>query len=710
MGLRAIGCVFLIWLAMAAAAFAQPFRTDHVEIELHAARERAAPGETVTLLLRQKMIPNWHVYWLNPGDSGYPTSLHWTLPAGVTVTPLRHPAPEIYRLGPIVNYIHKGETLYPFTVTIPADQAARGALTLSARARWLVCEEECIPEEGDVTLRLPLGREGRDDPTWAKRAAEAIAALPLDATAGGFDTKTDAKNLKLALPALAPSPLGQALAGKTRNLHYFPFSQSLIDHAAPQRVTQQGETVNVEAPLSVSFVKERVAPEGVLTLEVEERGAWVKRAFQFGSVPGASADLAAIDPPGDPLPSTPRPSATGLTLWSAVAFGFLGGLILNVMPCVFPVLSLKALSFASASPTAARRQGVLFLAGVMATFVTLAAVLIALQSAGAQIGWGFQLQAPWVTTALALLFFAIGLNLAGMFEFGGLQNVGADLAEKPGGAGAFFTGALAVLAASPCTAPFMGGALGWAATQPPAASLAVFAALGAGFGAPFTALAFAPGLRALMPKPGAWMERFKQFLAFPMFATAIWLAWVVTVQAGASGALAVLALALALAFGVWAWRGGVLSRTLAALLLAAAVALAFGPLTGARATALTEEAAPEGAWTAQRVAELRAAGKPVFVNFTAAWCVSCKANEAVALSRPRVLAAFEAAGVTYLKGDWTSRDENIARELAAYGRAGVPLYLYFAPGAETAQVLPQLLTEQIVLNAIKSGSSQGETP
>jgi thiol:disulfide interchange protein DsbD len=705
MGLRAVCCVFLVWAALAASAFAQPYRTDHVEIELHAARERAAPGETVTMVLRQKMNPGWHVYWLNPGDSGYPTSLDWTLPEGVTVTPLRHPAPEIYRLGPIVNYIHQGETLYPFTVQIPPGQAARGALTLTARARWLVCEEECIPEEGDVSLRLPLAREGRDDRKWAKLANEAIAALPQDLTAGGFDAKTVTNTFEFSAPVGEGSPLGQALAGKTRNAHFYPFSQSLIDHAAPQRVKQSNARFTVEAPLSVSFDKARFAPAGVLTLEVEAGGAWVKRAFQFGATPGASEEIAAVDPPGDPAPSAPAAPNSGLTLWSALAFGLLGGLILNVMPCVFPVLSLKALSFASASPAKARREGVLFFAGVMVTFLTLAAALIALQSAGAQIGWGFQLQSPWVTSALALLFFALGLNLAGMFEFGGLQNVGSGLAEKPGGSGAFFTGALAVLAASPCTAPFMGGALGWAATQPPAASLAVFAALGAGFAAPFTALAFAPGLRKILPKPGAWMERFKQFLAFPMFATAIWLAWVLTMQVGPGGVLAVLALALALAFGVWAWRGGILSRGLAALVLVGAAVLAFEPLSGgARAQAQVQTNTAQGAWTAERVAELRAAGKPVFVNFTAAWCVSCQANEAVALSRPRVLAAFEQAGITYLKGDWTSRDENIARELAAYGRAGVPLYLYFAPGAESAKVLPQLLTEQIVLDAIDAGS------
>jgi thiol:disulfide interchange protein DsbD len=694
--------VALAWAGLFGAAMANPVRTPHVEAQLHAARALVSPGETVTLILRQKIIPGWHVYWINPGDSGYATALNWTLPAGVTAGPLQHPAPRTYTLGPLVNYVHQGEVLYPITLTIPASAPEHGALELKAVARWLVCKEECIPEEVEVRLRLPLARKGRDDPDWAVRAAQAVSDLPNDLTATGFDASITKTAFKIVAPKAGGNPLADALAkGETRSVHFFPFSQSLIDHAAPQSVKRQGAALSVQTRLSSSFTAENYAPDGVLTLETKQGEAWVKQAFQFGAPPVEGSVTTPVDPPGDPASASgDGGGGESLTIWTALAFGFLGGLILNVMPCVFPVLSLKALSFAQAAPNAARRDGLLFLAGVMVTFLALAGLLIAFTSAGAQIGWGFQLQEPWVATALGLLFFAMGLNLAGFFEFGGgLQQAGAGLAQKGGGAGAFFTGALAVLAASPCTAPYMGGALGWAATQPPAASLAVFGALGLGFAAPFTALAFAPGLRSLLPKPGAWMDRFKQFMAFPMFATAVWLAWVVTVQAGAGGTLAVLALALALAFSIWALKGGWASRLTAVAGLIAAIALAAGSFNAARVTP-TINATADGIWSPERVAALRAAGKPVFVNFTAAWCVSCQANEAVALSRPRVQEAFAAAGITALKADWTRRDAVIAAELSAHGRSGVPLYLYVPAGADRARVLPQILSEQIVLDAI----------
>lgn len=387
----------------------------------------------------------------------------------------------------------------------------------------------------------------------------------------------------------------------------------------------------------------------------------------------------------------------------------MGGLILNVMPCVFPVLSIKALSLAGgAQAGTARRHGLLFLAGVMTTFLLLAAGLLALQAAGAAVGWGFQLQEPVVIGALALLFFVIGLNLVGAFEIGGAaQNVGASLAGRGGDAGAFFTGALAVVAATPCTAPFMAGALGWAATQPPAASLAVFAGLGLGFAAPFTALSFAPGLHRRLPKPGPWMETFRQALAFPMFGAAVWLVWVHAVQTGADGVMALLAVFVAAAFAVWTLRAGTNWRVAGLAVLVGVAALAWRPLTTVVAAApVAAQGETAEAWSPARVAELTAAGQPVFVNFTAAWCVSCKANEAIALSRPAVRKAFADAGVVYLKGDWTARDSVIARELAAHGRTGVPLYLYYAPGTAAPVALPQLLSERLLIETV-SGEGKG---
>ena len=694
---RILGAVIAILaiVVLALPASAAPLNTPHVEAELHAARSAVAPGETFTVLLRQKMIPNWHVYWLNPGDSGEPTTLAWTKPDGVDIAPMRFPAPVIYALGPIVNYVHYGEIHYPMDVTVPADWPVGRPLTLSARAAWLVCEEICIPEEGDVSISIPVAAVGADDPIWAARAQEAIAALPTEAPEATLRADTST-GFALQIDAPTDSAFARTLARGLRNARYFPYSQTLIDHGAEQTVSFENERITVSAPLSLAFETAPPAFDGVLKGEVRSAdGAWRPMAFAVGAPP---PEREPAIPPSQP-PQQQQAAAGGLL--AAIALAFVGGLILNVMPCVFPVLSIKALSLAQAEPQTARTHGLLFLAGVLATFLVLAAGLIVLQAAGQSAGWGFQLQEPAVIAALALLFFVIGLNLVGAFEIGGsVQNFGGGLAEKRGGGGAFFTGALAVIAATPCTAPFMAGALGWAATAPPAQALAVFAGLGLGFAAPFTLLSFAPGLRTLLPKPGPWMERFRQILAFPMFGAAVWLVWVLTSQTGQNGAGAILSLMVAVAFAFWAWRQGGLVWRASGLAAAAFVALLTWPSLTAVPAPMTEIAAADDRWSVAAVEAARAEDRPVFVNFTADWCVSCKYNEAVALSRPAVQDAFAAQGVVYLKGDWTRRDADIAAELKTHGRAGVPLYLYYAPEAAAPIVLPQLLTEGLVLQTI----------
>ncbi|HYD73651.1 MAG TPA: thioredoxin family protein, partial [Candidatus Binatia bacterium] len=385
------------------------------------------------------------------------------------------------------------------------------------------------------------------------------------------------------------------------------------------------------------------------------------------------------------------------TLFTAIALAFLGGLILNIMPCVLPVLSVKALSLAGGAQAGqVRRHGGLYFVGVMATFLALALLLLVLREAGESVGWGFQLQAPWVTSALALLFFVIGLNLLGVFNIGGgTQNIGAGLAARSGDAGAFFTGVLAVIAATPCTAPFMAGALGLALTQSPATMLAIFAALGLGFALPLTLLHFAPGLQRLIPKPGTWMERAKNVLAFPMFAAAVWLVWVLAEQTGPSGVLALLSIAAALAFALFVARWGRiwLAAGLAALALTAI--FTWRPLFGVESEALLASEP----WSPARVSELRSEARGVFVNFTAAWCVTCKVNEAAAFT-PRVAQAFENDDIAYLVADWTNRDETIAAALTEHGRAGVPLYIYYPPDGEPL-VLPQLLSEALILETIE---------
>ncbi len=721
MGLRGFLVSIAAAFALAAPALAQPVRTQNVETELVSARAAIAPGETFTLVMRQKIRADWHTYWVNSGDSGEQTRLEWTLPAGFEAGPLLHPAPQVEVLGPIVTYVHEGEVLYPIAIRAPAGAKPGTTAKLSVYVTWLVCDEICVPEEGTFDLSVPVRAEGADDPRGAKLAAEAIAALPQSLTPLGFTLSTDGQ-IRVAFPQKTDeaNPITDAVnAGRIRKAVYFPYSQSLIDHAAPQKVTLANGQVQVETAPSLSFNKDNVEGAGLLTAEIQDNGAWTSRAFMFGNPPGegplptmVAAIWAGEAPPPSNQSGAPAAPAGGMGLLTAIALALIGGVILNVMPCVFPVLSIKALSLADAAQAGtAKRHGVIFFAGVMATFLALAGVLIALKAAGAAVGWGFQLQEPVMIAALALLFFAIGLNLIGAFEIGGgVQNVGASLAGRAGDAGAFFTGALAVIAATPCTAPLMAGALGWAATQPPAAALAVFAALGVGFAAPFTALSFAPALHKRLPKPGPWMERARQVLAFPMFGAAVWLVWVLAVQTGSMGTVALLSLFVALGFFVWAGRQGTGWRIAGAIFLIATAAIVWRPLTTVDAGARGEVAAGEEVWSPARVADLQAAGTPVFVNFTAAWCVTCKANEAVALSRPAVKQAFADNGVAYLKADWTARDSVIADALASHGRNGVPLYLYYAPGEATPVVLPQLLSEDILLDAIgrHAGAVRGD--
>ncbi|MBK6702515.1 MAG: thioredoxin family protein [Caulobacteraceae bacterium] len=397
--------------------------------------------------------------------------------------------------------------------------------------------------------------------------------------------------------------------------------------------------------------------------------------------------------------STPAAAEmTGVALLAALGLAFLGGLILNIMPCVLPVLSVKALQFAGGVQSGdARRHGVLYFAGVMVTFLALAVVLIALRGAGEAVGWGFQLQAPWVTSLLALLFFLIGLNLLSVFEIGaGAQNVGSRLASRGGDMGAFFTGALAVIAATPCTAPFMAGAIGAALTQSALTTLVIFAALGLGFALPLTLLHFAPGLQKLIPKPGAWMERAKNVLAFPMFGAAVWLVWVLTEQSGSQGTIALLTLFVSVTFLILSSRWGRVWLAIGVLQLAIAGAFIWRPLVGVE----THEVLVSEPWSAARVTELQGEGRAVFVNFTAAWCVTCKVNEVAAFT-PRLADAFAGTNTAYLVGDWTNRDEAIAAELAARGRAGVPLYLYYPAEGGEPRVLPQVLSESLLLETVQ---------
>jgi thiol:disulfide interchange protein DsbD len=699
-----IGAAAVLSAALAP-AHAEPVNTGHVTGELHSARAAVAPGERFTVLLRQQIDEGWHTYWRNPGDSGEATDLTWTAPPGFEVGALQWPAPELAPFAGIINFGYHGEVLYPIEVTAPANAQVGRDAVFSVGVYWLVCADICIPEEGTLTLSVPIAAQGRDDPTWAPRAQQALAALPRreDGVSAAITVGAPAR-LSIVIPDL----------GETRNPHFFTYDRDVMAHSEPQhpRVGDAGLSFDIPAGAATNIGD--VPLEGVVTFEQNVGGQWRRRALEIAAVPGAALpgtdaraatftdDFPLADLEREGGGAAPSVSMTPAALAAALALALLAGLILNIMPCVLPVLSVKALAFAHGGQSGqARRHGVLYLAGVMATFLALAGALIALRAGGEALGWGFQLQTPWVISALALLFFVIGLNLLGVFEFGaGLQNVGGGLADKGGDAGAFFTGALAVVAATPCTAPFMGGAVGAVLTQSAPVTLLIFAFLALGFALPLTALHFVPGLQKLIPKPGPWMDKFKSVLAFPMLATAALLAWVLAEQTGSGGALALMLAALAIAFAVFVARWGRVWLVVGLITLAVVGAVTWRPLVGAEsARVLAEEP-----WSAERVAALQAEGRPVFVNFTAAWCVTCKVNEGAVLSSARVARAFAASNVAYLKGDWTNRNDAIAAELAAHGRAGVPLYLFYPADGGPPQILPQILTESLILEVIAGGS------
>jgi len=682
-------------------------RTDHVEAELISQYDQLQAGQEFYVALRIKMIPHWHTYWKNPGDSGLPTTIDWTLPEGVSAGKIVWPIPEAIPFGPLTNYGYEGEIFLPVKIT--TDQlSATDQITLEADVNWLVCKEVCIPENVKLDLTIPLAAEAVQNPVSYEKIEQTLQAQPYDlgvfATIGQMGEQIE---LTVEDGNLAAAH-GE---GMIRNLHFFPDEDTLINHAAPQAITwnEEGFVLTVGASQTSSLALSKPQVTGLLALE-ENRGAqWVRSGILLNMVSAQATEdnsQTIVEQPNLPK-AEDTSSDTDPGFWFYMLGAFIGGLILNLMPCVFPVISIKILSFmgkAHQETAEIRTQGLMFLAGVLATFLMLGVVLIGLKSAGHYVGWGFQLQSPLIVALLALVFFLIGLNFLGVFELSGsVQNMGSKLAGAGGRLGAFFTGALAVVAASPCTAPFMAGALGFAFIQPAYVSLSIMLALGLGLAAPFVLLSFYPALLRYLPKPGVWMEKFKQFLAFPMFGAVIWLVWVLSQQSGPDGLLAVMITMLALVFGIWLLNNSrmMLWRVVAyAVMIAGLWAGLMGNPYQVETASQIQTTGDERIWSKETVEQLRAEGKPVFVDFTAAWCITCKVNERVALKRPEVQDAFKKAGVTFLIADWTNRNKEITQELAQYGRNGVPLYLLFPPNGE-AIILPQILTPSLVIGELE---------
>ncbi|WP_421785675.1 protein-disulfide reductase DsbD family protein [Hyphobacterium sp.] len=662
--------------------------TTMVETRLIADHVTVETGQTFYVGLHMQIEPGWHTYWRNPGDSGEPTEIRWTLPDGVEVGEILWPAPSAYAFGPLMNYGYGGEVVLAMPVTVPADFGQR-FLELRGEASWLVCEEICIPESAEVELFLTVGRGAVADAGGAALIESGFARLPESLPIEAGITRSGSS---LLLTAQLPET-----AGPVRNPAYFPFSGSVIDHASEQKtyVSDAGVALRlVPAPEARSGLT--WAPRGVLTFETMEGGRWTTRAINITPEPGE----AVIEIPSDAFAEDSVPvSAGGLAI--TLLLSLIGGLILNLMPCVFPVLSIKALGFverAHSVPGELKRHGLLFLAGVLSTFLALAAVLLVLKAIGEPVGWGFQLQNPVAVSILSLVMFAIGLNLVGLFEVGTrLQGIGGRWTEMGGDAGAFMTGLLAVVVAAPCIGPFAAGALGLAFAQPGYVLLLVSLMLGIGLALPYLILSFYPSLLRWLPKPGPWMVRFKQFLAFPMFGAAVWLIWVLSIQSGPQGVLMLLIGYLAIAFVIWS---APFSTLLSRLATVSGVLVLAAALYGVSVSRTASEYAGEP-WSQDRVDMLVAEGRPVFIDFTAAWCVSCQVNKQLTLSSPQVLRAFEENDVQVLIADWTNRDDRIAAAIRGYGSAGIPLYVYYAPGGTEPQILPPLLNTRLLLETVE---------
>lgn len=661
---------------------AQTARVETPEIALTLVSERSefAPGERAMLGVLLEHAEHWHTYWRNPGDSGLPTKLRFTLPEGYRAGEIEWPHPQRFDLAGIINYGFDGRVLLPVPLEIPAD--ASGEVRVAVQVDYLVCREECIPGRADLALTRPIGT-GAIDATVAADFVAARARIPAgDLLAADWQLGEREVRVSVMPPAGFDASRGWSL---------YPIHTEIMSNAAAAPAQSDGQLV-WQVPRSEYFQSAPATLDLVLVNgEPPQSRAWPVRATLQ---PGAPAAVA---------PAAPAPAVTdSLSFGLALLFALLGGMVLNLMPCVFPVLTLKALALRG--DRHGLRHGVLYALGCVVAFLSLAGLLLALRAGGAALGWGFQLQSPWLTGALTYLFFAMGLSLSGVFSFGERwMGVGQTLTDGESDRAAFFTGVLAAVVASPCTAPFMGAAMGYALTQSVPSALAVFAALGLGLALPFLLLCVVPGLTRYLPRPGVWMDRLKQFLAFPLYLSAIWLLWVYGEQQGALAMAHLLAGAVFLALALWLLGLPERMRTLRALTIVAALggtgyALVQGANGPSAAAAIAS--AEHEAYTEARLAELTSSGKPVLVNMTAAWCITCLANERVALSTEAVRTRLREAGITYVKGDWTRRDDAITRYLAQFGRTGVPLYVLYPGGGRPPQVLPQLLTESSVLAAL----------
>jgi thiol:disulfide interchange protein len=685
-GIWALALAALLW-AGSARADGPPAPEDLVKADLVAETASITAGAMLWVDLHLRVKPGWHIYWQNPGDSGLPTAIDWKLPPGFAAGQILWPVPEHFAQNGIGNYGYAGSADLLVPITAPENIAPGQTALLTAEASWLACSDICIPGNASLSLRFPVATQlAAPDPAVAPLFRRARERLPIPAP---FETRfaADASAFRLLVPASALTGLHNPTG------IFFPVTESLIDAAAEPRVDRHAEGLEILLRKASAGTAAPATLDGVLSLRGAE-GA--ERAFQISANPA-------------PLP----PVESGVAWWRALLLAFAGGVVLNAMPCVFPILSLKLLSLAKQAHEHRSEQlsnGLAYTAGVLASFAALGGALIALRAGGQAVGWGFQLQSPIFVAVLAYLFFAMGLSLSGVVGFGpSLAGTGGRLAGRPGLAGTFFTGVLATIVATPCTAPFMGAALGFALIAPAALAIGIFLALGLGLAAPYLIATLVPGWRRLLPQPGAWMDFLKQLLAFPLYGTVAWLLWVVIQEVAPDEAFGALLGLVLVGFAVWIYGrtrlaaplGRSLGTGIAVAGSVAAVFLAASLTAGGEAVPANaaRNGLPYEPFTTQRLAALEIEGKPVFVNLTASWCVTCLINERVALDSEAVRKAFAERGIVPLKGDWTSQNPEITGFLQQFGRSGVPLYLLYI-GKGKPLMLPQILTVASVLDAL----------
>ncbi|HSC23737.1 MAG TPA: thioredoxin family protein [Casimicrobiaceae bacterium] len=708
------GCfaALLVVMATSGPAHAAVVKTGHVEAELVADGTALVPGAITTVALRLAIEPGWHTYWRNPGESGLPTTLEWRLPPGYAAGAIEWPAPRALPVGPLMNYGYEGQVFHLVPLTVPSNAAIGTNATIGAHAEWLVCKETCIPEAADLTLALPVAVRGEPS-RWHDAIAATRAALPAPLPAGwqaGASASGAVVTLTLTPPDGAPDP---------GRLQFFAQDDRRIEPSAPQNALAPANgRYALQLPVSHDLEGEFRVLKGVLHAQKGLLGAGGNVEAVALDLPIAGTPVAGPKPAVEPAPAiaglpAQASGASTLSVPLALAFAFVGGLLLNLMPCVFPILSLKALGLAASQGTdrrGSRREAIAFAAGVVLAFAALGVALAGLRSAGEELGWGFQLQSPAVVASLAILFFVMALNLSGVFEFGALVPGGlAAWSHANRHVNAFASGVLAVAIASPCTAPFMGAALGYALGERTVVTLGVFVGLGLGMALPYCLLAWYPQWRRALPRPGAWMVRLKQLLAFPLYATVAWLVWVLAAQVGNDAVIRIGVALVLVAFALWAWRTwrSAAHRAWSGLAVIGALAAAFvaWPLfAGVHVGDDPARAQPTSGWQAYSpalVAELTAQGRAVFVDFTAAWCITCQVNERLVLNDASVRDAFARAGVALVRADWTRRDATISEALAALGRSGVPAYVIYRNGRKPL-VLPEVLQRQTVIDALAS--------